>query len=258
MRDKWQSAGQPPERASYFTVSGFACCGFLRRNVCCAIGAATAALILLLSAPVSAQTPDHRHIVQRTFASGWDISTREGVCAFVEAAVTALHQHDESWGFLKKRQPQNGCYKPGALEGVSIDTAYYKGTRQTIDFMVDCQVGCKGIGWGISGTHMNLDDWIKPETGTIVPNPGIPPFDPTPVYTQLREFGAQLGEFGAQLGALGVELEALRRLVQMQQLEIEHLRAGQDLLAARPVYSKCSARVLGIPVSCRLEPSPND
>lgn len=216
------------------------------------------ALLLIKISPVWAQTPDHRHIVQRVYDSGaFEIASRPGLCAFVRAAVTELHRHDPGWGFLKKRQPQNGCYDQGALEGYSVDTAYYYTSRQTVDFMRDCgDAGCQGLAWGISGTHMSLGDWVRPDVGPAPPPPPIP----TDVAAVLEQVGAlreQVRALTAEVGALRGLAEETRDEVRAVRSETEQMRAGVDVLASRPLPpTEFRGGVFGFPVVLRAPQPP--
>lgn len=164
------------------------------------------------------------------------------------AALNEIARRHDGWGLHRKTTGRR-CEQPGGVE-VSCDLLVSP-SLGVYDVLIDAD-GNAVPTFEYVGQINSPSNFVAPTglptPGPVIPNPGTPPpFDPTPVYTQIAELRTLIAESA-------VELESLRRLVQMQQLELEHLRAGQDLLAARPVFSKCSARVFGIPVSCRLEP----
>lgn len=117
--------------------------------------------------------PNDFPVVQAVYATGqYDLSTHDGVCAFTEAVVIALHAKDAKWGHLKKHAGQTQC------SGHAEDAALYKdsplpGTLQAVDFVAGAGAPGARPAWQPDTPRYSEQDWYAPS--------GVP--GPTPIPT---------------------------------------------------------------------------
>ena len=79
--------------------------------------------------------PDLKYVVQQVRDSKpWPFRSKEQLCAYTQACITALHAVDKDFGNLRKIPAQNHCTDgEGRLH--ATDVALYKPTGQIIDFI---------------------------------------------------------------------------------------------------------------------------
>lgn len=129
--------------------------------------------------------PNLKHIVQSVRDShAWDFSIREGLCAYSNAVVVALHEADPDFGHLLKSSGQNHCLEPGGRRR-AVDAALYKPTGQAVDFIGNAGVGSANtVTWGTGDPEGKYgpDKWFAPMASgepVPVPIPDLPPEDLT-------------------------------------------------------------------------------
>lgn len=111
--------------------------------------------------------PDHSSIVYALFnAKTWDLVHDEGLQAFTEAVVDALHAVDSRWGHLKKSSGQR------QINGHAEDAALYlhpDGTAQAVDFISGAGSRAAKPGWLVDEPRYTQNDWINPRSLSIPP-----------------------------------------------------------------------------------------
>lgn len=136
--------------------------------------------------------PNLQHVVQAVRDSQpWDFSTKEGLCAYGNAVVVALHAADPAFGHLLKDPGQTHCVDPdGRL--CAVDVALHKPTGTVVDFILSAGVGSENkVVWGPGPAgEYGPDRWFAPipNSGTPVPDPGTPqPADGLELRVKLLE-----------------------------------------------------------------------
>lgn len=120
--------------------------------------------------------PDHSAIIDELFETGhYTLTTHEGLAAFVDACVIALHSQDHNWGHLKKKPGQT------QIHGHAEDAALYKkpdGTAQAVDFVSGAGGPNPQPGWHVDTFVYKHADWLDPadHDGPSVPPPSSKPY----------------------------------------------------------------------------------
>jgi hypothetical protein len=238
-------------------------------------GRVTLLLLVLLAAPVGAQDPPpHRFdIVQRLASERPDllqINTHVSIGEFTRLVVAVLAADDPGWGFVGKtagesQVPLDGLPREIAgwwITGVSHDVIFHQPSNRQVDIVrnatanepcplppPDCWAPGPGeASWDLIPPefHRPNNPWV-PAVVSAPPAPVPPPPDLGVILTRLNEIEAWLLRLQADVTGLGQQLQA-------HDARIDRVQAGLDLLAARPVYARCTVRLFGIPLSCRLDP----
>jgi hypothetical protein len=200
--------------------------------------------------------PDHSQIVAAVAGTrDWQMHTHEGLRAFTEAAVVALHERDPNWGHLKKKPGQT------QIDGRAEDSALYRapqenGKLQSVDFVADANTPSARPAWQPDTPRYSDADWLAPQ-GVVPPPPVEPPAPPVPpvpppVDTELHNRIA-LVQTGMsflinQIAAQRNDIETLHRQlantydqIANARLEIKEARAAMD----RPLTVEIPHRLLG-------------
>ncbi len=167
--------------------------------------------------------PNLQHVIE-PLASGYDLSTKEGVGQFTEVAVAALHQIDRRWGHLRKNPGQtqyNGHAHDGAL--YLSDTP---GQSQFVDFVANAEGPNARVYWNPDTPRYSQGDWFAPASSPApipvpvpqpVPVPAPAPtcrFDVSTVLTELSAVRRDQQTMHSQLANIyslvGEALDAIR------------------------------------------------
>lgn len=142
--------------------------------------------------------PDHRAVVEQLFRTGhYNLKTHDGLAAFADAAVLALHAHDSNWGHVIKRGTQTN------IHGHGEDSALYKlpnNMAHAVDFIEGARGDNPKPGWGPDPVaYYKHSDWLDPvdHDGPASPPPAPPP-PPAVLEFPPRDY---VGEFFVLLDA---------------------------------------------------------
>jgi hypothetical protein len=194
------------------------------------------ALVGSLAVPASAQEGmNHAPLVAAVkadlIAHGVDLLSACGAFQITKRVAWVLR--GEGIGLIKKGG--NNC------DGYSTDAVMYRATGTVIDLLVGSG-DTNGPTWNVVGTRP-LSDWAAPiDPGDVVTPP--PPSD-------LAVLTARVDALQAQLATYAANARAFAMLVSN---DVGTLTEAVAALKARPIVTGCSARIAGIPISCRLTP----
>lgn len=170
-------------------------------------------------------------------------------------AVAVAHR-SAGWKLLAKPSGNN-CPQPVTNTRVSCDYLVFGPTGQGFDVLRD-QEGAGTVAWN-QGDSFTAERYVEPvgDAPQPDPNPQPPPFDPSSLWSAIRELQASRD-------AHQQEIQAIARDAGDAKAEAAKANAGVDLLAgkvtaleARPVVTSCRATAnLGfarIPISCSVQ-----
>lgn len=124
--------------------------------------------------------PNHQSIVAALYArGGHTLTTKEGAGRFTEAAASALHFVDRSWGHLRK--PAGRTHVVDAQGNRhAVDVVLYRATGAIVDIIRDAGGPGAGLSWGVGADgEYGMDDWYAP-SGDVPALPTVP----TPIPAQ--------------------------------------------------------------------------
>lgn len=128
---------------------------------------------LLMAAPVLAQVPNDRAVVEALFATGrYTLTTHDGQAVFVDDAVAALHAKDPKWGHLRKRPGQTNIHLHA--EDAALYLSDVPGQSTAVDFIGGAGGPTPSITWGLDQPRYSPSDWWNPVEHTGPPPPVCP------------------------------------------------------------------------------------
>jgi hypothetical protein len=188
--------------------------------------------------------PDCEYIVHQVRNSQpWDFTTQEGLCAYGNAVVVALHAEDANFGHLRKDPGQTHCVDPqGSL--CARDVALWKPSGQIIDYIVSGGYATppppNEVCWivGEYGEYMEPDGsvpkWYAPvagEGGGGSTGGGDVNAD---VQAQLDRMEAMLTAQGQTIAQMELFLSNMNEQLALGMGEINNIRANQNPPYAGP------------------------
>lgn len=105
--------------------------------------------------------PDHRHVPRKLFDTGlFNLTVHDGLGAYVDAVVAALHALDWRWGHLRKSSAQT------QIHGHAEDAALYLhtdlGQSQAVDFVGGAGGPNPQPAWQVDAPRYSVSDWLDP------------------------------------------------------------------------------------------------
>lgn len=117
--------------------------------------------------------PNHKFVIEQVYSDGsYDLKTHDGLAAYVDDSVAALHAFDKKWGHLKKNPGQTN------IHGHAEDAALYKhsdGTAQAVDFVGGAGGPNPKPGWLVDSFVYKHTDWLDPDDHDGETPPPQPP-----------------------------------------------------------------------------------
>jgi hypothetical protein len=127
-----------------------------------------------------ATVPNHSQVVIDVYDTGdYDLKTHDGLAAYVDDCVVALHKKDPNWGHLRKNSSQTN------IHGHAEDAALYKHAddkAQAVDFVSGAGGSNPKPGWLVDTYVYKHSDWLNPgeHQSSEVPMPPQKPTNPVP------------------------------------------------------------------------------
>lgn len=208
-------------------------------------------LFVLVTVPAFAQVPNHANVVKYV-GSQFAIGTPDGLAAFVDASVCALHALDPRWGHLRK---SGGTH----IHGHAHDGALYRsdipGQSQFVDYVNAAGASNASVGWLPDDPRYSPSDWQVPHncaTPEPEPTPQPEPVDLSQVYAKLDALVNQINALSLQVASASERAENARIAAQSARERIEDTLAAVDLarqaINRPPLYT---GRLFGVTVTLR-------